>query len=377
MDMLRPRKLPVMCPSAALLALWTQCHGAGAITAAVSAPATVATHGVHEIVLRLAPTSSFAAIYDEDGSRGALGLRNPYLEELVADFSHGGSSTEGTGDAITLSPSGFYDSGGIFRVRFSPPRPGAWSWNTRSSIAALHQLSGSFFATPAVSRGCPRTSPGKLGFVYPNGSTFTPVGTTCYAWVHQNASGAEGDPDLLEQHTLANLKASPFNKVRMTGFPKWYPFTHHEPRYYPFQGRLIPPSKGCHPPPAPTRNGHRVPNTTVCGKSGWDFTRFAPDFWTHFDARVAEVAALGIVPEIILFHPYDNDHWGYDRINRRCGVPGSTSAGMCTGKGATTDCLWCDEHYIRYRLRDRSMDRSWNPALAEMYYVSETTWHAC
>ena len=32
------------------------------------------------------------------------------------------------------------------------------------------------------------------------------------------------------------LQASPFSKVRMTGFPKWYPFTHHEPRFYPFMG---------------------------------------------------------------------------------------------------------------------------------------------
>lgn len=113
-------------------------------------------------------------------------------------------------------------------------------------------------------------------------------------------------------------------------------------------GKLVPASGPCHPPA-----------NTTCGKSGWDFTRFNTTFWQHYDQRVAEVAALGIVPEIILFHPYDDDHWGFDRINRRCGSPGSTSAVHCTGPGEDKDCLWCDELYIKYMVSRVSAYGTW------------------
>jgi hypothetical protein len=207
----------------------------------------------------------------------------------------------------------------------------------RSDVDDLNGYSGTVIATYGNEKGCPSVSPGEKGFQYPDKTLFSPVGTTCYAWLHQDQNGAAGDPDALEESTLDSLKSSPFNKLRMTGFPKWYPFTHHEPRYYPFQGeyRPTPTNTSCHPP-----------DYKSCGRSDWDYTRFNPAFWKHFDARVAAVAALGIVPEIILFHPYDDDHWGFDRINRRCGLPGSTSAAQCAQSPG--DCLWCDEHYIKY-----------------------------
>ena len=327
---------------AAGLLLLAQAHtaaaAAAAATAAVDAPSSVAKHGVFELSLALA---GHELEFDDDGSRPGAALQNPFLTELAVDFTHAASGR-------VLSPSGFYDGGGVWRARLSPPAEGAWTWSTRSDHPALHAHSGAMQVTAAKNPGCPKTSPGKLGFVYPDGTPYTPVGTTCYSWVHQNASGAGGDPDLLEQNTLDNLKLSPFNKVRMTRFPKWYPFTHHEPRYYPFMGKLAPASGPCHPP-----------DNTTCAKSEWDFTRFNPEFWQHYEQRVAAVAALGIVPEIILFHPYDSDHWGFDRINRRCGSPGSTSAAHCTAPGEDKDCLWCDENYIKYMVSRVSAYGTW------------------
>ena len=140
------------------------------------------------------------------------------------------------------------------------------------------------------------------------------------------------------------------------------------------------------------------------GNSSWDFTRPNPVFWQHFESRVQDVVALGIVPEIILFHPYDNGHWGFNAINTVCGKvqtvtsphsehlaprvtplalcrqcrrpvpqhgldcaarcsaligawwggaltnlglqPGTPSALHCGN--VTDDCLWCDENYIKY-----------------------------
>jgi hypothetical protein len=87
--------------------------------------------------------SAFAARFDEDGSRPRLNLANPYADaELQADFTHAESGA-------TLSPHGFYDSAGVFRVRFAPPREGAWSWTVRSPVVELHGHAGTLQATVA------------------------------------------------------------------------------------------------------------------------------------------------------------------------------------------------------------------------------------
>ena len=52
----------------------------------------------------------------------------------------------------------------------------------------------------------------------------------------------------------------------------------------------------------------------VPGNTSWDFTRPNLAFWQHYEQRVAAVAALGVVPEIILFHPYDSGA----TADRRC-----------------------------------------------------------
>ena len=262
-------------------------HQRGAAT--LTAPATASQHGLVEISLVL---NQHSTLLDDDGSRPEL--LNPYLLNIDTTFHHAATNTKSL-------VHGFYDGSGLFKTRFSPPHQGMWTFSTTStSLPALHAHSGHIQVTGALSRGCPRASPGNVGFAYPNGGKYSPIGTTCYAWLHQNALGASGkDPDEFEATTLRSLKASPFNKLRMTGFPKYYPFTHQEPRYYPFQGQYTPTNGSCHPP-----------DYTDCGRSEWDFTRFNLSFWQHFDQRVAEVSAMGIVPEIILFHPYDDDHWG-------------------------------------------------------------------
>ena len=70
-------------------------------------------------------------------------------------------------------------------------------------------------------------------------------------------------------------------------FPKRYTWNENEPPLYPFEG--TPPNK-------------------------WDFTRFNPAFFQHLEKRIAQLRDLGIEADIILFHPYDEGHWGFDRM---------------------------------------------------------------
>src|SRR5262245_60525722 len=73
----------------------------------------------------------------------------------------------------------------------------------------------------------------------------------------------------------------------MCVFPKRYTYNQNEPLLYPFAG-------------APLR--------------AWDFTRFNPPFFRHLEKRVGQLRDLGIEANLILFHPYDKGHWGFDRM---------------------------------------------------------------
>jgi hypothetical protein len=179
-----------------------------------------------------------------------------------------------------VEASGFYDGGGTYKVRFMPGRVGEWRYETRSNVPELNGKTGSFTCEkPSAGNHGPVTVRNTYHFAYADGTPYVPIGTTCYAWNHQG--------DKLEEQTLATLKQSPFNKMRMCVFPKRYAFNQSEPPFYPFAGR----------PP-----------------SSWDFTRFNPAFFQHLEKRVADLRDLGIEADLILFHPYDRGHWGFDRM---------------------------------------------------------------
>jgi hypothetical protein len=192
---------------------------------------------------------------------------NPFVEvELGARFEHDGRAMEA---------GGFYDGGGIYRIRFMPDAEGLWRYLTTSNCAELDGHEGHFVVGPA--------RPGIHGpvrvwntfhFRYADGTPYVQMGTTCYAWTHQGTD--------LEAQTLETLASAPFNKLRMCVFPKHYRFNHNEPEHYPFE---------------------RLPD------GGWDFARFNPAFFHHFEHLVDSLRALGIEADIILLHPYDR--WGF------------------------------------------------------------------
>jgi hypothetical protein len=179
-----------------------------------------------------------------------------------------------------LDVEGFYDGDGTYRIRFMPDALGEWTHRTTSNHQELNGKTGRLT--------CVAPSPGNHGpvrvrnthhFAYVDGTPYFPVGTTCYVWNHQG--------DRLEERTLKTLKASPFNKLRMCVFPHRYAYNDNEPIYYPFEGN-------------PPRD--------------WDFTRFNPKFFRHLERRIGDLRALGIEADLILFHPYDRAHWGFDRM---------------------------------------------------------------
>jgi hypothetical protein len=216
--------------------------------------ASVEQWGIYEIVLK-GPASG-----------------NPFVEvELAAQFTHSGQA---------VRAAGFYDGDGVYRIRFMPTQPGQWRYETTSNRPELHGRTGSFEATkPSAGNHGPVGVRNRHHFGYADGTPYYPFGTTCYVWNHQG--------DRLEEQTLATLKQSPFNKLRFCVFPNRYAFNEHEPPLYPFVG-------------TPPRS--------------WDFNRFNPAFFRHLEKRIGNLRDLGIEADLILFHPYDYGHWGFDRM---------------------------------------------------------------
>ena len=197
---------------------------------------------------------------------------NPFVDvQLTATFTHGDR-------AVTVN--GFYDGDGIYRIRFMPDETGAWRYETAGNVTALAGRTGTFTVTPP--------GPGDHGpvrvhdtfhFAYADGTPYHELGTTCYSWIHR--------PEALQEETLRTLAASPFNKLRMGVFPQGHNARLMPPPLFPFAG-------------TPPKN--------------WDFTRFNPAFFRHLEQRVGQLRDLGIECDLILFHPYDDGLWGFDRM---------------------------------------------------------------
>jgi hypothetical protein len=200
-------------------------------------------------------------------------------------------SAEFTNGAEKIKAEGFYDGNGRYKVRFMPPKTGDWKFRTTSNSRTLTGKTGSFTCVPATgdNHGPVRVAD-TYHFKYADGKRYYPFGTTLYAWTHQS----EG----LEEITLQTLKNAPFNKVRMCVFPKYYAHVENEPLLYPY----------------PKKSETKDKNGKT--KFTWDLTKFEPAFFEHLEKRVDDLKALGIEADIIIFHPYDKGHWGFDSLGK-------------------------------------------------------------
>ena len=184
---------------------------------------------------------------------------------------------------------GFYDGGGIYRARLSPPIAGRWRWSTSSSAAGLDGRTGEIMVSEDLEPGVlpPVHADGRV-FRHADGREHFSVGTTAYAWIHQS-------DELLEQ-TFTTLKGpgAAFNKLRMTIFPKYYWYNRDDPA----DGRF--PYRGSRPG---SRDG---------GAWVFDTRWFDVVWWAKLERLVARLRQQGVVADLILFHPYDHGRWGFD-----------------------------------------------------------------
>ena len=121
------------------------------------------------------------------------------------------SATFSQGEKRVTVP-GFWDGGGTYKVRFSPPTTGEWRYETRSSTPGLNGQSGAFTVTaPTANNHGPLEVFESFHLRHADGTPYHQFGTTCYAWIHQ--------PRELQAQTLETLAASPFNKIRFCVMP--------------------------------------------------------------------------------------------------------------------------------------------------------------
>ncbi|MFC2124970.1 DUF5060 domain-containing protein [Bacteroidota bacterium] len=200
---------------------------------------------------------------------------NPFHEvQLQATFTHANKE---------VRVDGFYDGEGIFKIRFMPDLDGEWKYITKSNNKKLNGKSGSLTCiAPSSDNHGPVFVSNTYHFKYADGSCYFPFGTTAYAWNHM--------PESIRKQTLKTLAEEPyFNKMRMCVFPKsWSFYIDEEPEYFPYEGE----------------------------PGSFDFSRFKPIFFRELEQRILEMQELGIEVDLILFHPYDEGRWGFDRMSQ-------------------------------------------------------------
>eukprot|EP00038_Savillea_parva_P011589 m.198618 g.198618 ORF g.198618 m.198618 type:complete len:957 (+) comp20488_c0_seq1:113-2983(+) len=210
----------------------------------------------------------------------------------------------------SLIVGGFYDGDGVYRVRFSPPHQGVWTYTTHATLPSLSGHTGAVEVTlPTAGDHGPVESRG-FGLVHADGTPHISVGTTCYQW---SSKGSD-----MQHETLSTLAQGPdnkgpvFNKIRMTVFPKWYSYNHANPVEMGTPYAIIPGSVA-----ANTTVWNCVGATCPPTAGSFDLRRFNVSYWQNYERLVTQLHAMNIVADVIVFHPYDQGHWGFDCMGGR------------------------------------------------------------
>ena len=207
---------------------------------------------------------------EKTGKYGMIELRLPRTNQGTDEIPEAVFCLDGQKTAVR----GFAENEDHGTIRFMPTEEGEWTWEM---TWGGEKAEGAFLCGPAECHGPVRTE--GCHFRYDDGTRYVPVGTTCYAWIHQ-------EPQVVAD-TLETLKTAPFNKMRMCIFPKSMMYNRNDPEFYPFEKRE---------------------------DGGWDVHRPDPRYWDHLDCCLRELEKLGIESDIILFHPYDR--WGFSTMEQ-------------------------------------------------------------
>lgn len=190
---------------------------------------------------------------------------------------------------------GFYAGNDTYKVRFLPTQAGVYTYKITGIVSEEGQLE---IAPAEVGKhGIVRADGTHLKFM--DGSYFYSFGTTIYALAHQTKE--------LMDETMDTLSKAPFNKVRMCVFPKHYQYNQNEPDYYAFhtlEGKTFENAK---------KKDFGM-NVVMLEEALWDVHHPDFRFWDAFEARMKQLDDMGIIVDLILFHPYDR--WGFSQMTR-------------------------------------------------------------
>ena len=219
-----------------------------------------------------------------------------------------------------LDINGFYDGDQVFKVRFMPPTEGQWQWSVSSDRPGIGNESGTLTVTaPADHVHGPVRVHDQFHFAYADGTPFAVYGTTVY--------GLGFQPDELDDQTIASLEGKPFTKLRMLVLPPYDSQTNNAPPVaFPFEGT---------------------------GKHDWNFDRLNPEYFRRIEHRVAQLGALGIEADLIVFNPYDRDQWGFDRMPDE--ADDRFASYLATRLSAFHNVWWCMANEFDY-MEHKTMD---------------------
>ncbi|WP_172121085.1 DUF5605 domain-containing protein [Actinomyces faecalis] len=173
----------------------------------------------------------------------------------------------------------FYDRGDFLVMRFLPDTAGTWTVDVTGLSEAGALRAQVEVGAPAPGEHGPVVASGTR-FEHVDGTAYTPIGTTAYAWIH---SGEQ-----TRRQTLRTLEMAGFNKIRMCVFPKHYDYNRAAPESVPFL-------------------------SAGPGQTQWDWDAFNAEFFDKLEGCVRELGRLGVVADLILFHPYDR--WGFSTMS--------------------------------------------------------------
>ena len=214
---------------------------------------------------------------------------NPFVEQHIhAVF---------TGKCECIDVDGFYDGEGRYIIRFMPRFEGEYHYTTKGSFPEAYS-EGSFTVTaPSMGNHGPVHVAGNYHFAYEDGTPYYSVGTTCYAWTHQN--------DEVYRQTLAELGKGYFNKIRFCVFPKHYIHNLHDPVTFPYEGTPVDCSH---------LTEENFSYTVSFEGNNWDFMRPNPKHFHRIEQAILALRELGIEADLIVMHPYDR--WGFSAMDR-------------------------------------------------------------
>ncbi len=213
--------------------------------------------------------------------------KNPYTDVTVT------ATFNGPGGAVK-TVKGFWDGGQAFKVRFTPDRPGAWTYSIAASPADAGLIkSGTITATAPVAgiHGFLRVDAAHpYSFVWDDGTRHFMFGQTYYDVMLNVAAGGGW------KKAVDNSAAHGMNKIRLHVYPLQTFMPGVEDTTYP---QVIPYGGASS---SPNRDQLNIP------------------FWQKLDEYVKYLESNGVVADLILFNTYVQfgvKHWGTQTQDER------------------------------------------------------------